>query len=397
MRPLSGKRVIAWTVGVAGPYGGMVFAELGAEVILLERPGGKRPVGGILSHERNKKSIAINAREEDGKEIIRRLIKTADVFYENFAPGAVIRLGFPPEEVLKINPKIVYVSCKGYGEGPYGTRPAWDPCIESETGYMALTGYKDEEAMPMRVGAPSVDHTTAIFNVLSAIGGLLNVEKTGKGCYIRANMFEDAISSLAHHVALYSLYGKTLGPMGSGEGAAQAFETSNWWVFIDAQSDAQWKNLCTALDIDEKSQKAFAKQEARDANPEQVETIVGQAVSKMTSAEVIQKLEIADVPVGPVNTMKEVLEDPHYTATGFLVPLMHDKELIGTKYDRALTATMLPLQTTTYNPEMEGWGGVHAPQIGGTTVEILGELGYSADEITDLRKRKIVSPYMEET
>ena len=138
------------------------------------------------------------------------------------------------------------------------------------------------------------------------------------------------------------------------------------------------------------------KQEAREANPEQVETIIGQTVSQMTSAEVIEKLEAASVPVGPVNTMKEVIEDPHYTTTGFLVPLMHDKELIGTKYDRALTATMLPLQTTTYNPVIEGWGGIHAPQIGGTTVEILTELGYNADEITDLRKRKVVSPYLEE-
>ena len=395
MLPLSGIRLLAWTTAVAGPYGGMMFADLGAEVINIERPRG-RVIGRSLCHDRHKKSIALNARTDDGKEILERLIKSADVLYENYAPGAIKRLGFPPEVVLKINPRIIYASCKGYGDGPYGMRPAWDPCIESESGYMSLTGYKKADAMPMRVGGATVDMTTAMFNVISVIGALIKREKTGKGEYIRGNMFEDAVSSLGAHIALYTLYGKVLGPLDSGEGAARAYQTADWWVYVDASSDENWAKFCNAIGIDQESTERYSTKEAREEDPKGVEMLMEEVLLKMTMSEIIEKLEGTGVPVAPINTMKEVIDDPHYKATGTLVRVLHDKKILNSSFDKAIIFTKLPVRTSDYNPNTEDWDKQPSPDVGEHTIELLQELGYTQEQITDLRKRKIVVPYLDE-
>ncbi len=304
MLPLSGVRIIAWTTAVAGPYGGMVFADLGGEVINISRPG---VIDTSVCHNRNKKSLAVDVRKEEGKEIMRRLIKTSDIFYENMAPGTVENLGFSYEVVSKINPKIIYISLKGYGEGPYGDRPAWDPPIECETGIADMTG--EAGRIPMRIGGPTLDETTAIFCVVSAMAALLGRKRTGKGEYIRANMFEDSVSVMQHYIVLYSLYRTLLGPRGSGSGATKAFETTNGWVYIDANTDAQWKKFCEAFNIAEELRRETATEEARNKNPAKVENIVAEIVSKMSKKEAVEKLTEAGVSVAPVNLTNEVISN----------------------------------------------------------------------------------------
>ena len=394
MLPLSGIRVIAWTIGVAGPYGGMILADLGAEVINMERRGEHRRIGGALFTARNKKSITIDARTDDGKEIIRKLIATTDVFYENYAPSSIERLGFSPEEVFKINPRIVYASGKGYGEGPYGMRPAYDPCIEAEAGWMDLTKEREAEKTPLRCGVPSVDIIAGMFNALTIIGALLKRRNTGKGEYIRVNMFEEAVSIMSHHIALYTLYGRTLGPIGIGEGADRAYETADWWVYVDAHSDESWTKLCKALDVDEETMRTFASQETREENPDAVEDVLAKVISKMTTRDVVKKLREVEVPAGAVNLLREVIDDPHLQATGTLTRLVYPKEMLTglrmANYDKAGVATMCPVRTSAYNPSVVGWGGRRAPDLGEDTRVILQELGYTPEQITDLRERKIV-------
>ncbi len=389
MLPLDGVKVVEWTTQVAGPYGGMVFADFGAEVIRIDRAKPKPAVQSI-AHDRNKKSIAINVTSEEGKEIMWRLLKTADIFLENFAPGAADRLGFSYEAVSKINPRIIYISLKGFGEGPYGARPAFDPDIEAGTGIMALTSGPNRP--PIRVPGAVVDETTGMWCVIAAMGSLLNREQTGRGEYINATMFEDAVSLQSKYIALYSLYGQLLNPLGSGLGAAKYFETINWWVYIGAQTDEEWQRLCEALGVSEEDKTKFAAKTARDADPSKVEKIIGGIVSKMTSKDVLKKLSYAGVPCAPVNTMVDIVEDPHMKATGSMVSLTANPRAART----STSHPMLPMRTSYYNPGVKGWGGKPAPWEGEHTLEILSGLGYSEEAIAKLRKSRIVAPYLEE-
>ncbi len=388
MLPLYGMRVIDFTTAFAGPFGGMVMADLGAEVIHVDTPG-PRASGAQPDFGRNKRSIPINLREEDGKEIMRRLLRTGDIFLENFAPGSVDRLGFSYESVAKINPRIVYIALKGYGDGPYEMRPAQDPDIEAETGVMRLQGLPGRE--PVRLPGAVIDKTTGMWCAFSAILALMEREKTGKGQYVKAGMYEDSALLTYQNMALYSLYGTLLGPAGSGVGADKFFETLNWWVYVGIKTDDEWERFCEAFNISTEDEAAFKTAAARNANPEKVEKIIAAIMSKTTSEEALKKLTEAEIPCAPVNTFQEVIADPHLNATKSLVVLTpHPKARRS-----SVAASMLPVRTSDYNPESKGWGGKPEPWNGQDTVEVLHELGYTEEQITDLRKRKIVYPYLE--
>ena len=388
MLPLSGIRVVDWTTAVAGPFGGMVMADLGAEVIHIERCG---PVasGSPSDCGRNKRSIPIDMRAEEGKEILRKLIKTADIFLENFSLGATDEMGFSYEETLKLNPGIVYISLKGYGDGPYELRPAYDPDIEAETGVLRLSGLPGGE--PVRLPGALIDKTTGTWCAFYAVLALIEREKTGKGQFIKVGMYEDSALMVSQNVALFQLYGTLLGPAGMGAGAAKYFETLNAWVYIGVHTDDEWGKLCEALSFSSEDRQIFGTAAARDANPERVEKIIQGKISKMTTEDVLKKLTEAGVPCAPVNTMQEVISDPHLNANRSMVVLTPDA-----KARRSSVATpMLPYRTSDYNPKAEGWGGRPEPWNGEDTVEVLRELGYTEDQITDLRNRKIVYPYIE--
>ncbi len=390
MLPLSGTKVIAWTNVVAGPFGGMVFADLGAEVILIERERGRR---NSPAEERNKKSIVLDLRKDEGKEILRRLLESADFFFENYAPGAADRLGFSYEAVSKLNPRIIYISLKGYGDrGPYGTRGGNDPVIETETGLINVIGAKDPTRPPCRIGASTIDVTTAQFAVMTALAGMLNREKTGKGCYIKTFLYEDAVCILSEHLVLQQLYGREFGRSGSGTGASQHFKTRDKWIYVDASADATWQGFCDAFDVADDVRKEFAADVAREKNPEKIGAIMADVLSGVKAREAIEKLVKTGVPCAQVNTFKEVMEDPHLLATKSLVPLQTDPEVTGKWYRRTSVGVMLPLRASFYNPSVEGWGGKAMPRRGEHTDEVLHGLGYSEAQIADLHKNKIVYP-----
>lgn len=363
--PLKGVKVISATTGVAGPYGGMVFGDLGAELIRVGGPG--RPF--FAGWNRNKRNININLRSRDGQEIMHKLLYSADIFFENFAPGVMERFELSYDVISKLQPDIIYVSCKGYGEGPYGRRPAWDPCIEAQTGIMD-TIRPDNNSPPNRICGPNIDKTTALFCVFVAMAALYNRRKTGKGDHIRCNMFEDAISIQGQNIALYGLYHRLWGQIGSGIGAASCFRARDRWVAIDASRDRNWLRFCDAFNISEAEKNAFASTEARDCEPAKVNKIMADAVAKQFSYSIIEKLRNVDVSCEAIETWIEISTKSRPIDSG--------------------NEVLLPLRCSFYNLNSDKeW--TSPPQFGENTIEILKELGYTDEEIVELREKKIVS------
>ena len=237
MLPLNKLKVLDLTQSAAGPYACMILADLGAEVIKVEPPetgepfrhfGGGYEAAYFVANNRNKKSIAIDLKNEKGKEVMLKLLKDCDIFVENYSPGAVDRLGLSYEVASKLNPKLIYCSIKGYGEGPYESRPAYDPVIEAEAGIMSVTGEPNQS--PVRLGGPVIDYMTGVFGVISILLALKNREETGKGEMIEVNLFESAVSMISQLLNEYVVYGYLPEKLGSGWGAYKVFKVKDGLV-----------------------------------------------------------------------------------------------------------------------------------------------------------------------
>lgn len=378
----------------------MVLADLGAEVVKVEPPevgdpfrhfGGGYEAAYFVANNRNKKSVAIDLKSEHGKEIMLKLLKSCDIFVENYAPGVVDRLGLDYQTASKLNSQIIYCSIKGYGRGPYERRPAYDPVLEAEAGFMSVTGEPDRA--PVRLGGPVIDYMTGIMGVVSILVALKNREETGKGEMIEVNLFESALSMISQLLNEYAVYGCLPGKLGSGWGAYKVFKARDGFVFVGVMSDGHWQRFCNAFNVSKEVELEFATRLTRDENAEKLEKIVTDIISKMNVNEVAKKLADADVPGAPVNTMKEILEDPHLKFRKTIVPLTSDTEVTLTKEPKSAACPMLPIRTDWYNPNItDRW--TPAPKLGAQTVEILQGLGYSGEQIADLRRRKVVWPYL---
>jgi formyl-CoA transferase len=411
MLPLAGIRVVEWTTAIAGPYGGMLFADLGAEVIKVEGMRGAtnrlvadvEPV--IVAHGRNRpKYVAINLRTEGGREIIQKLARTADIFYENRLPGSAKRIHCSYEELAAINPKIIVASIKGYQKGPYGHRPGNDPQTETDSGFIQPQGVKDLTHPPVRVGTPSIDITGAQLMVVGAMIALMNREKTGRGDHITTSLYEDNVSIMSHHIILQSLYGRTMERAGSGAGAARFYQTRpetvsgrtfgsqriRRWVYIDVSSNERWKQFCVVFNVTADDIVNFTTEETREKNVKRVEEIVGATIAKVSVDEFMKKLEESGLSGygAPVYTDADVLVDPHLLATKSLVALPTHPEVTRRWYRRTSVGIMLPLRASYYNPNLKDWGGKPIRRVGEDTVDVLRDLGYSEEKIQELLKDK---------
>ncbi len=413
MLPLNGVRVIEWSTAIAGPYGGMIFADLGAEVIKVEGLDGEddrkisNSASGIIIHGRNRaKYIAINTRTDGGKDVLHHLIRSADIFYENRLPGTAEAVGCSYEELSKINPRLIMASIKGYQKGPYGHRPGNDPQTETDSGFITTQGVKDPNRPPVRVGTPTIDETTAEWVVLGSMIALMNREKTGKGEHIVASLYEDCISIMGHYVVLDALYKRDLERAGSGTGAARFYQTwpenitgrtlSNQrirrWVYIDAASDERWDKFCKAFGVSDENRNKYATKEAREHNPEEVEKIMADVIAKVNVSEFMKKLNDAGLSGygAPVSTDAEVLLDPHLNATKTFASLDTEPEVTRRWYRGTAVGVMLPLRSDYYNPSLKGWGGGPIRKVGEDTVDVLRELGYTEEQIEELRKSNAI-------
>jgi CoA:oxalate CoA-transferase len=368
---------------LAGPYCTWVLGALGAEVIKVEMPDrgdftrGVAPFSGsesiyFLSVNRNKRSITLNLKHPMGRTTILRLAERADIFVENSRPGAMGRLGLDYQAVAQVNPKIIYASISGFGQtGPYSQRPAFDAVVQAMSGMMSITG--NEHGPPVRVGVSIGDIGGSLFGAIGILAALADRAVTGRGAHIDVAMFDAQLALLENAVARYLNNGdrpRRLGTRHPLIAPFQAFPTKDEPIVICVDTEAQWRRLCETIEcrqlVDDPT---FTDGNARAENHAQLEPLLIAALSKRTAAEWLTAFNAAEVPAGPINDIPGVVDDPQVLA----------RRVVRQVGENSFVAQ--PIQFSTY-PDMREQP---APALGDHTETILAELGYSAQEISDLK------------
>jgi crotonobetainyl-CoA:carnitine CoA-transferase CaiB-like acyl-CoA transferase len=327
--PLEGLRVVEMSLAVMGPTAGMVLADMGAEVIRVERtPEGDDTrrlkgfgAGFFTCFNRNKKSLVLDLKREEGREVLERLLATADVLVENFAPGTVDRLGFGYDRVKEINPRIVYCSLKGFMPGPYEHRPALDEVCQMMGGLAYMTG---PSGRPLRAGASVVDILGGSFGVIGILAALYERERTGRGQHVRATLFEAVALLVAQHMAVAAVTGEAPPPMperGRAWSVYDLFETADRdLVFIGLTSDAHWRRFCAAFGFDDlAADPHLAANNDRIDRRDRLLPELRRRVALREKAEIMALAEGAGIPFAPIAKPQDLFEDPQLNASGGLV------------------------------------------------------------------------------
>ncbi len=403
MTSLVGIRVVEVTTDVAGPYAGMVFADLGAEVVKVEdtkvNPDRDVPLfraAKFIAFNRNKKSVAIDLKSNDGKEAALRLIGNSDVFIENLNPGVADSLGLSYEVLSKLNPGIVYISIRGYLPGPYGNWPAVDSCIESLSGLTSTTGEPEPQIPgvvgltegripltgnpPLVLSQPSIPCGAAIYGVIGAVGALLNRVKTGRGDKIVVGMLETGVSLVEQHLSAFALYGVL------GKHTLDLRRSKDGWALIPL---GRWDQFVKAFDVSKEVAQEFATREAREMNAEKLNKLVDDIISKLSSNEIRERLTKGGMDGAALGAISELPENEHLKAIKNFVPLTPDPEVTLTPDRKTALCAMFPIRTSNYTPEATSkW--TPAPKLGENTAEVLRAVGYTEGQIADLGKRGII-------
>jgi CoA:oxalate CoA-transferase len=393
-QPLSGVRILDLSQLLAGPYGSMILADLGAEVIKIEKPGEGEIGRGMPPHffhgesvyfisiNRNKKSMNLDLKSPEGLDIFYRLAKVSDVVYDNFRPGTLEKLRIDYEALKKINPRIISCSISGYGQtGPFKDSPAFDLIIQARGGIMSYTGEPGQ--MPVRMGAPMGDLAGGLFAVQAVEAALYQREKTGLGQRIDLSLLDCQIALLIYR-GLYYLYGGEIAqPVGSGHVSAipiRAFKTKTFDIVIDANTDKFFQELCGAMGLQELlSDPRFPTRAHRLKNKEALYKILEETFLKKTGEEWLKLLE-GRVPVGPINTVDMALNDPQVLSRNMVAETTHrtgeKMKLLGN-----------PIKMS----QAEERKFTSPPTLGEHTGQVLADLlKFSPQEIQKLREKKIV-------
>ena len=337
--PLAGIRVIDLTRVLAGPFCAMSLGDMGAEVIKVEEPGkgddtrGWPPfVGGeatyFMSVNRNKKSITLNLKAPDGQDILRRLIKSADVVLENFRPGTMERLGFGYEALAAENPRLVYCSISGFGEsGPEASRPGYDLIVQGESGVMDLTGFPD--GPPVKVGNSVADLVSGMAAAQGITLALLARTKTGRGQKVEIGMLDVMASLLTYQAGLYWNAGGRPARRGNQHPSIapyEVYQAKDAYLTIGVANNSLWDRFCRAIGREDiVRDPRFETEAARVQNREALMALLEETFSQQPADEWLARLEKAGVPAGRIKTVAEVCESPHLRARGMAVSLQHPK------------------------------------------------------------------------
>ncbi|MBX6372957.1 MAG: CoA transferase [Acetobacteraceae bacterium] len=385
--PLSGLRVLDFGHTVMGPTCGLILADLGAEVIRVEPPEGDRTRrmygfarGFFATFNRNKRSIGVDLKHPEGRAIIERLLPTTDVLIENFAAGAMDRLGLGWEQVREVNPRLIYCSLKGFLPGPYEHLPSLDEVAQMQGGLAYMTG---PPGQPLRAGSSVVDITGGVFGAIAILAALRERDRTGKGRLVRSALFESVAFLVAQHMAYTALTGQPVPPMPARQSAwsvYNVFETADAPVFVAVTSDAHWRRFCEEFRfLDLLEDPTLATNDQRIAERERLMPRLRAELAKLPAKEVIARCNAALVPAAPVNRPQDLFEDPHLRAGGAMAEV-------------ALSETVkafLPLLPIA----IEGvpLGVRHQPpKAGEATREVLATLGYDAAAIEALAARGVI-------
>ncbi|MEO8652708.1 MAG: CaiB/BaiF CoA-transferase family protein [Ramlibacter sp.] len=384
--PYEGLRVVEFTHMVMGPTCGMVLADLGAEVIKVEPVGHGREgdstrrligsgAGFFPLFNRNKKSVALDLQTPAGKEAVLRLIATADIVSENFKPGTMKKLGLDYDSLKQLNPRLIYVSHKGFLPGPYDHRTALDEVVQMMGGLAYMTGRPGD---PLRAGTSVNDIMGGMFGAIGAMAALAAREKTGRGQEVQAALFENNVFLVAQHMMQFEVTGKPAAPMPARISAWAVYDVfqvkDGEQIFLAVVSDTAWAIFCDAFGFaDLKDDARLATNNHRVRERQWLIPLLRDRLMGFSAAKLAAMFEQHALPFAPITRPEDLLDDPHLKATGGLAPL--------TLTDgRTAQTVLLPFTLGGQRPGVR----LDPPKLGQHNRELLAELGYSPVEIEAL-------------
>ena len=398
MKPLNGVKVIDLTHMLAGPYAGMVLADLGAEVVKVEPLGSGEMTRGLLKNDpnysfknfgayfltlnRNKKSVSIDLKNKKGLEVFYDLVRSADVVLNNFSAGVVSKLKIDFESLSSINPKIITCSITGFGEtGPHSTRPAYDQIVQAYSGGMSITG-KDAKS-PTRAGIPIGDLGSGLYSVIGILSALYSREKTQKGQHIDLSLLDVQISLLTYMATMQTLSGIDPEPIGNAHFVHvpyNSFTTSDGYVVIAVITDEFWQSLKSVVNVGSLDDSKFDSSIDRLKNQSFIENELNKVLSTQTSDHWIDKLNKAKVPCAPINKFSDALNDEQVKHRNMIVEVEHpDGGFVKMPGN--------PVKMSYTNEESYS----SPPHLGTDTREILKNWSkYEDDKIESLENEKII-------
>jgi len=390
--PLTHIRVVELGQLIAGPFCGQLLGDMGADVIKVEPPGkgdpmrdwgrGDYPLWWTVC-ARNKRCVTANLREAEGQEIVKRLVKEADILLENFRPGTMEKWGLGYEELSKINPGLIMVRVSGYGQtGPYSTRAGYASVGEAMGGMRYLSGYPDRPTV--RTGLSIGDSLAATYACVGALAALEHRNKTGEGQVVDSAIYESVLNIMEATIPEYTISNYVRERSGSklpSVAPSNVYDCKDGTFVIGANQDTVFKRLCAAMEKPELFEdERYSSHINRGANQDELDDIINEWTKTKTMAEVDALMIEHGVPAGRVYRAPDMLDDPHFQAREAIIDVPHEK------WDNLKMQNVFPKFSKT--PGEIRWSG---PEYGEHTEEVYSEiLGMSADEVAQLRNKKII-------
>jgi len=395
MGPLKGIKVVELAQIMAGPTCGMLLADMGADVIKVEKlPGGddtrsytepsiKGESAAFMMLNRNKRGMAVNLKTAGGLEVVKRLLADADVVTENYRKGTLEKLGLGYEVLQRLNPRLVYCAVSGYGRtGPYADKGGFDLIAQGFAGLMSITG--EPGGAPVKSGTPIADINAGILAALGVVAALFARQQTGRGQMVETSLMEAAVQQTFWQSAIYLATGVNPQPSGSAHiltAPYQAFPTADGWINVGGANQSNWERIVKAIGRPELAEDPrFRTNGERMKNLAQLTPLIAERMRTRPSAEWIREFESAGIPVGPVNRIGDMLADPQVSAREMVVEVEHPAA-------GRTKALGFPVKFSETPAEVKH----AAPLLGQHTDEVLRSLGYSAERIASLRQEGAVA------
>lgn len=391
--PLTGYRIIDVTNVIAGPLATMMLADQGADVIKIEGPSRldhTRVAGfsqngltaAFLNNNRNKRSVSIDLKSDQGLSILRRLVATADVFIQNFRPGVVDRLGIGESDLRSVRGDLIYVSMSGWGEnGPLSHKPVYDPIIQALSGLATIQAGSDEER-PRLVRTILPDKVTGITAAQAVAAALAGRERDGKGQHVKVSMLDSIISFLwSSDMGSQTFVGKEVSAQRAATFIDLIYETSDGYITVSTMSDAQWKGFCEASGRTELAEdERFRTPALRDKNADERLNLIQEILLGRSASDWLSILDDAGVPCAPVLKRKEMIDHPQVKASGIVTESEHPH---AGRLRQARPAARFEGTPTEFRNG--------APRLGEDTESVLLDVGFTSDEITSFHRDGVVS------